>query len=77
MVREQFGIPIDLMEGAEERIARMAALAYSMESSRVYVCADVDNDNNPPVTSVIFKQQTTEVGQQLAIDGMEVMAAQA
>lgn len=74
MVREQFGIPIGLMEGVEAKIARLSALAYTMESSRVYVCAGVDNDNHPPVISAILKQQTTEIGQQSMVDGMDVMA---
>jgi acyl-CoA dehydrogenase len=74
MVREQFGIPVGLMEGVEAKIARIAALAYTMESSRVYVCAGVDNGHQPPVISAILKQQTTEIGQQALIDGMDIMA---
>jgi len=74
MVREQFGIPVGLMEGVETRVARIAALTYAMESARIYVCAGVDNGNHPPVISAILKQQTTEVGQQLVTDGMDVMA---
>lgn len=74
IVREQFGIPVGLMEGVEARVARLSALAYLMDSARVYVCAGVDNGNHPPVISAILKQQTTEVGQQLVTDGMDVMA---
>ncbi|MGN8157351.1 acyl-CoA dehydrogenase [Salinisphaera sp. RV14] len=74
MVREQFGIPIGWMEGVTAKVARTAALAYVLESSRVYVCAGVDAGHHPPVVSAILKQQTTELGQQLLIDGMDVMA---
>lgn len=74
MVREQFGMPIGRMEGVEAKIARLAAMAYTMESSRIYVCAGVDNGHEPPVISAILKQQTTEIGQQSLIDGMDVMA---
>ncbi|MES1948837.1 acyl-CoA dehydrogenase [Salinisphaera sp. C84B14] len=74
IVREQFGIPIGLMEGVEAKIARIAALTYTLESARIYVCAGVDNGNHPPVISAILKQQTTEIGQQLVTDGMDVMA---
>lgn len=74
MVREQFGIPVGRMEGVEARIARLAALAYVLESSRVFVCAGVDAGHHPPVISAILKQQTTEIGQQCLIDGMDVMA---
>lgn len=74
IVREQFGIPIGLMEGPQARVARIAALTYAMESSRVYVCAGIDRGQQPPVTSAILKQQTTEMGQKLSIDGMDVFA---
>ncbi|MES1925319.1 acyl-CoA dehydrogenase [Salinisphaera sp. T31B1] len=74
IVREQFGIPIGLMEGVEAKVAGIAAMAYTMESARVYVCAGVDNGNHPPVISAILKQQTTEVGQRMVTDGMDVMA---
>ncbi|MES1945090.1 acyl-CoA dehydrogenase [Salinisphaera sp. PC39] len=74
IVREQFGIPVGLMEGPRTNVARIAALAYAMESARVYVCAGVDNGHQPPVISAILKQQTTEVGQKMAIDGMDVLA---
>lgn len=74
IVREQFGIPVGLMEGVEAKISRIAALTYALESARVYVCAGVDNGNHPPVISAILKQQTTEIGQQLVTDGMDVMA---
>ena len=77
MVRKQFDIPIGLMEGVESKVAHIAAMAYTMESSRVYVCAAVDNGTSPPVTSAILKQQTTEMGQRLAIDGLDVMAGAA
>ncbi|HET7314059.1 MAG TPA: acyl-CoA dehydrogenase [Salinisphaera sp.] len=74
MVREQFGIPIGWIEGVTAKVARTAALAYVLESSRIYVCAGVDAGHHPPVISAILKQQTTELGQQLLIDGMDVMA---
>lgn len=74
MVRQQFGIPIGLMEGPESKVARIAAMAYAMESSRVYVCAGVDNGHQPPVISAILKQHTTEMGQSLSKDGLDVFA---
>ncbi|MDT0635984.1 acyl-CoA dehydrogenase [Spectribacter hydrogenoxidans] len=74
MVRQQFNIPIGYMEGPEAKIAKIAAMAYAMESSRVYVCAGVDNGHQPPVASAILKQHTTEMGQRLVIDGLDVMA---
>ncbi len=74
MVRQQFGIPVGHMEGPRAKVARIAALAYTMESARVYVCAGVDQGQQPPVLSAILKQNTTEIGQGLAIDGLDVFA---
>src|SRR5699024_8577980 len=74
IVREECGSAVGGMAGVQGRVALMAALAYDMESARIYVCAGVDNGHEPPVISAILKQQTTEVGQQLSIDGMDVMA---
>lgn len=74
MVRKQFDIPIGLMEGVESNVAEIAAMAYAMESSRIYVCAGIDNGTSPPVASAILKQHTTEMGQKMAIAGMDVMA---
>lgn len=74
IVREQFGIPVGLMEGVADKIARITALSYLMESSRIYVCAGVDRGHHPPVISAILKQQTTELGQRCLIDGMDIMA---
>lgn len=74
IVREQFGIPVGRMEGPESRVARIAAMAYAMESARVYVCAGVDNGHEPPVISAILKERTTELGRDLAMDGMDVFA---
>jgi acyl-CoA dehydrogenase len=74
MVREQFGIPVGYMEGPRTNVAHIAAMAYAMESARVYVCAGVDNGHRPPVISAILKQHTTEMAQKLAIEGMDVLA---
>lgn len=74
IVREQFGIPVGYMEGPQANVARIAAMAYAMESARVYVCAGVDNGHQPPVISAILKQHTTEMAQKLSIRGMDVLA---
>src|SRR5699024_3846677 len=74
VVREQFGIPIGRMEGVETKLARIAALTYVLESARIYVCAGIDNGIEPPVISALLKQQTTEIGRQLTMDGMDIMA---
>ncbi len=74
MVREQFGIPIGRMEGVEERIGRMAGLAYLIEAARVFGCSAIDNGQSPPVTSGVLKAYTTRISQEVIIDGMDVFS---
>jgi acyl-CoA dehydrogenase len=77
MVRQQFGIPIGRMEGVEEKVGRIAGLTYLLEASRVFACTAIDNGQQPPVISAVLKAYTTEISQQLVIDGMDVFAGAA
>ncbi|WP_370299554.1 acyl-CoA dehydrogenase [Abyssibacter sp.] len=77
MVREQFNMPIGLMEGPQAKVARLAGLQYLMEAARVYSCSAVDAGHEPPVVSAILKQQLTELMRSLSIDAMDVMAGAA
>ncbi|MBY8966196.1 acyl-CoA dehydrogenase [Algiphilus sp.] len=74
MVRQQFGIPIGRMEGVEDKVARIAALTYMCEASRVYACSAIDAGEQPPVVSAVLKAYTTEIARQCAIDGMDVFS---
>lgn len=74
MIREQFGLPIGLMEGVEERVARIAGLSYLVEGSRIFTCSAVDRGHAPPVISAVMKAYSTEIGRQLLTDGMDVFA---
>lgn len=76
-VRQQFGLPIGRMEGVEEKVGRIAGLSYLLEAARVFGCSAVDNGQKPPVISAVLKAYTTEISQQLAIDGMDVFAGAA
>ncbi len=76
-VRQQFGLPIGRMEGVEEKVGRIAGLSYLLEAARVFGCSAVDNGQKPPVISAILKAYTTEISQQLGIDGMDVFAGAA
>ncbi|MGQ0529453.1 MAG: acyl-CoA dehydrogenase [Panacagrimonas sp.] len=77
MVRQQFGLPIGRMEGVEEKVGRIAGLSFMLEASRVFACSAIDNGQQPPVVSAVLKAYTTEIAQQLAIDGMDVFAGSA
>lgn len=74
MVRSQFGLPIGKMEGVEERVARMAALTYVFEASRVFLCTAIDNDIKPPVTSGMLKAYSTDWSARVVGDGMDVFS---
>jgi len=74
MVRQQFGIQIGRMEGVEERVGRMAGLAYMIEAARIFGCSAIDNGEHPPVTSGVLKAYTTRISQEIIIDGMDVFS---
>ncbi|MCC5812634.1 MAG: acyl-CoA dehydrogenase [Ectothiorhodospiraceae bacterium] len=74
MIRHQFGIPIGLMEGVQDKVAGIAAMAYMFEGARVYSCSAIDNGEQPPVVSALLKSSSTEHAQRLLIDGMDVFS---
>ena len=74
MVRQQFGMPIGQMEGIEQKVGRLSALAYMSEAARVFGCSAVDDGIHPPVVSGILKVYTTELARSAAIDAMDVFA---
>lgn len=74
MIRHQFGIPIGLMEGVQEKVARIAAFTYLFEAARVYSCSALDAGEQPPVVSALLKSSSTEYAQKVLIDSMDVFS---
>ena len=74
MIRNQFDIPIGLMEGVQEKVARIAAFAYLFEGARIYSCSALDAGEQPPVVSALLKSSSTDYGQRSLIDGMDVFS---
>lgn len=74
MIRHQFGIPIGQMEGVQDKVAGIAAMAYMFEGARVYSCSAIDNGEQPPVVSALLKASSTEYVQRLLKDGMDVFS---
>ena len=74
MVRQQFGMPIGQMEGVEENIGHVAAMAYLSEASRVWGCSAVNDGIEPPVISAVMKAYTTEISRECSMRVMDVMA---
>ena len=73
-VRQQFGLSVGRFEGVEEPLARIGGTAYLMEAARVFTCGAVDAGHRPSVISAIAKYTSTELGRQVACDGMDVLA---
>lgn len=74
VIRHQFGIPIGMMEGVQEKIARIAAFTYMFEGARVYSCSALDAGEQPPVVSALLKSSSTEYAQKILIDAMDVFS---
>ncbi len=77
MIRHQFGIPIGQMEGIQDRVARIAAMAYLFEGARVYSCSALDGGEQPPVISALMKSSSTDAVREALIDGMDVFSGAA
>ncbi|WP_193091448.1 acyl-CoA dehydrogenase [Halomonas colorata] len=76
-VRRQFNVPVAEMEGVQEPLARMAALAYISQAT-VYQTANlIDHGEKPAVPSAILKSQLTEFQRVLLSDAMDVHGGKA
>ena len=59
-IRKQFNLPIGFMEGVEERLARLAETAYTLEAARSVTAAMVSSGEKPAVISALLKYVSTE-----------------
>ncbi len=71
-IRRQFHRPIGAMEGIEAPLARIASRAYMMDAATELIASSIDNGERPSVLSAIVKYHCTHLGQQCAIDGMDI-----
>lgn len=76
-LREQFGVPIALFEGVEEKIAHIAALTYLQNAARNYTLDAIDNGNRPAVVNSIMKYHATEKFRTVINDAMDVLGGAA
>lgn len=74
MVREQFGISIGQMEGVQAKVGHIAGMSYMFDAARIFGCSAVDQGIQPPVVSAIMKAYSTQIGRELAVDAMDVLA---
>ena len=76
-IREQFHVPIGRFEAVEERLGRIAAIAYQLDAARRLTCAAIDHGHHPAVITAIIKQQATERLRVVANDAMDIHGGKA
>ena len=76
-LRKQFNIPIIKMEGVYEKIYESVYNTFIIDFGIRYTNAILDSGEKPSVISAIMKQQTTERGKKVIINGMDVHAGSA
>jgi acyl-CoA dehydrogenase len=72
-VRKQFGLQIGKFEGVEEPLARIAALNYVVNATRVLTAGAVDAGEKPSVVTAIAKLFSTEAMRKVTNDGMDIV----
>lgn len=76
-IRRQFGIPIGMMEGVAEPLARLVKSAYMFEASRALTASMVDEGQKPSVISALLKYRTTEAMRDRYNDAMDIHGGRA
>lgn len=71
-IRNQFGIPINNMEGVEEPLSRLVEGAYVMEAARAMTASMVQGGEKPAVISALLKYQSTEWARRAVNDAMDI-----
>ncbi len=72
-IRKQFGLPVGIMEGVEEPLARIGGFNYTLEAMRKYTVGALDKGIKPAVTTAMAKYNATEIGRKVINDGMDIM----
>ena len=76
-LREQFGLSINYLEGVEEKIAKIAAFSYMLNSARNYTLDAIDDGVKPGVINSIMKYHATEKFRTVINDAMDVLGGSA
>ncbi len=76
-IREQFGVPIGRFDGVQERLGRMAGIAYELEAARRLTCAGLDQGHAPAIVSAIVKAHSTYRMRTSINDAMDVHGGKA
>jgi acyl-CoA dehydrogenase len=76
-IREQFGLAIGRFEGVQERLGRMAGIAYELEAARRLTCAGLDQGHSPAIVSAIVKSHATYRMRTTVDDAMDIHGGKA
>jgi acyl-CoA dehydrogenase len=76
-LREQFGLSINYFEGVEEKIAKIAAFSYMLNSARNFTLDAIDDGVKPGVINSIMKYHATEKFRTVINDAMDVLGGSA
>ncbi|MEO0574521.1 MAG: acyl-CoA dehydrogenase, partial [Pseudomonadota bacterium] len=71
-IRKQFHLPIGRFEGVGEAISRMAGNTYIMNAAVDVTAGAITEGEKPAVPSAVLKYHCTELGREVANDGMDV-----
>ena len=76
-VRRQFGLPVGAFEGVKEKLAPIAASAWTLDAARALTCAGIDTGEKPAVVSAIMKHHATERLREAINAAMDVFGGKA
>lgn len=76
-VRKQFKVPLSKFEGIKEKLADMALKTFEIDSLVALMNSALDNGERPPILSAILKQRSTELGRDVVMHSMDIMAGSA
>ena len=77
VVRRQFKTSISDFEGVQEKLADMAMKTYEIDSLVALMNCMLDDGERPPIMSAILKQRTTELGRDVVMHAMDIVAGSA
>jgi acyl-CoA dehydrogenase len=75
--REQFKMPIGMMQGIREKFLEMFYNTWVIQSSVNFTAHILDSGSVPSVLTAIMKQQTTERARKVLLNGMDIYAGSA
>ncbi len=75
--RSQFKTPIGKFEGIQEKLADMAIKTFEIDSMVALMNCMLDEGERPPIMSAILKQRTTELGRDVVMHSMDIVAGSA